>query len=216
MSVVVGLLVLVWLPLFPIGLALWLLPIARLTSYRALGRIFAIAGAGAFLLSVVLVAASDPTSFHAPAPSETPTLVSSAVVSDTSVLRPTVRDESVYPPVLNRELDFGAARGPEVIEATDVELERLGHALVDGKAKVDPAIKTINVIVFAGTSDRANRKLIHFSVETEALSRLARKGVRAPRFLDVVHDAGSWTPINDDVVTAYCTVRSPFCNQLQG
>ena len=167
------------------------------------------AGAGALLLSLVLVGVGDPSIFDAPAPAGTTSAVSVSA-SDSDSPRPKVRDESAYPPVLNRELDFGDARSPAVIVATGIALKDLGRAIVDGRSNVAADIETITFIVYAGPNGHGFRKLLHFSIDVTDLKRLTGHHGSGWQFLQAAHDAGAWTPENDDVVSAYCAARSRF------
>lgn len=134
-----------------------------------------------------------------PEPGESPASIETAKVVNAGY----------YQPVLNLEIDLGATgkRNGRLLERASIETLKVGKEMIAGKGPVDGPIETINFVVLGPPAADGDRKLAHFSIDSQALRQVANATDDPGVVLDEAREFGSWTPRNDDVISDYCSNR---------
>jgi hypothetical protein len=129
-----------------------------------------------------------------------------------------VTNAGYYQPVLNLEIDLGATgeRSGRLLERASIETLKVGKEMIAGKAPVDGPIETINFTVLGPPSRDGDRKIAHFSIDSQALRQVANATDDPGVVLGEAKEFGSWTPRNDDVISDYCSKRPAASICLDG
>jgi hypothetical protein len=111
----------------------------------------------------------------------------------------------------------GGTRDASLMTRAGEAIKSIGADVNVGKASVPVPGKGFNftVEVDAPLADQSGEKrLMHLSFATKELQQAVRMGADADAVLGIAHDAGWWTPHNDDVIKVYCAdATKPFCNK---
>jgi hypothetical protein len=114
----------------------------------------------------------------------------------------------------------GGVRDASLMTRAGEAIKSIGADINAGKESAPASAKGINftVEVEAPLADQSgDKRLMHLNFVTKELQQAIHMGADADTVLGAAHDAGWWTPHNDDVIKAYCTDgEKSFCGKWPG